>query len=259
MADVALRLDGVGKRTRTGQVLLDAITLDLPPGRMVALMGGNGAGKSTLLDLVCGLTTVTGGRVEVFGRPPREATRAGWVGGMLQGGGLLPDLTVDETLRTIAALHGLPRPRPATLDPGLARLSPRRVGTLSGGERQWVKWALATMGAPRLLVLDEPTAGMDWQARHAFWEQVRGHRDRGATVLYATHHADEVDGTADLVVQLEAGRLISLATPAQVRAAGSGEVGGAGLFTGLVALAARSGSLGTPAGPGAPARAGVPR
>lgn len=236
MPDVALRLDGAAKRTRTGQVVLDGITLALEAGRMVALMGGNGAGKSTLLDLVCGLTTPTSGRVEVFGRPPREATRRGWVGGMLQGGGLLDDLTVDETIRTIAALHRLPRPRLADLDEGLVPLGGRRVGALSGGERQRVKWALATLATPRLLVLDEPTAGMDWQARHAFWHQVRRHRDRGAAVLYATHYADEVDGTADLVVQLEAGRLVTLATPRQVRDAGNGDVGGAGLFSGLAAL-----------------------
>lgn len=237
MPDLALRLDGVGKRTRTGQVVLDGLTLALEPGRMVALMGGNGAGKSTLLDLVSGLTTPTRGRVEVFGRPPREATRSGWVGGMLQGGGLLDDLTVDETIRTIAALHRLPRPRLADLDEGLVPLAGRRVGALSGGERQRVKWALATLASPRLFVLDEPTAGMDWQARHGFWEQVRGHRDRGATVLYATHYADEVDGTADLVVQLERGRLVSCTAPDAVRDAGNGDVGGTGLFSGLAALA----------------------
>lgn len=234
MTETALHLEKVGKRTHDGTVILHDVTLALEAGQMVALMGGNGAGKSTLLDVVCGLTTPTSGRVAVHGHPPRAAIRAGWIGSMVQGGSLLPELTVAETIRTIAALHGVPHPR---LDEGLLPLADRRVGALSGGERQHVKWALATVGNPRLLVLDEPTAGMDWHSRLRFWRQVRSHRDRGATVLYATHYADEVDGTADLVAQLEAGRLVSLASPAQIRAAGNQEVGGAGLFTGLSALA----------------------
>lgn len=234
MAETALHLEQIGKRTHDGTVILHDVTLTLEAGQMMALMGGNGAGKSTLLDLVCGLTTPTSGRVTIHGHPPRAAIRAGGIGAMVQGGSLLPELTVAETIRTIAALHRVPRP---TLDEDLLPLADRRVGALSGGERQRVKWALAILGNPRLLVLDEPTAGMDWHSRLRFWRQVRHHRDLGTTVLYATHYADEVDGTADLVAQLEAGRLVSLATPAQIRAAGTQEVGGAGLFTGLAALA----------------------
>ncbi|AQP45143.1 hypothetical protein RPIT_10345 [Tessaracoccus flavus] len=189
---------------------LDDVTFSVARGEIVALMGANGAGKSTLLDLICGLTTPTSGDVRVFGQAPRDAVLAGRLGAMLQMGGLLPDLTVAETVRLIASFYD----RPIDVDEvlrtaGVEDIAGRRIAVCSGGEQQRVKFALALLPGAPLLVLDEPTAGMDWRARSAFWERMRMLTAEGRTLLYSSHYADEVEAVADRVVVLAEGRLVA--------------------------------------------------
>ena len=211
-------------------VVLDALDLSVGQGSVVALMGANGAGKSTLLDLVCGLAAPQAGSVQVLGRPATVAVRSGMVGTMLQSGGLLEDLTVEETAALFVELYG----NRVALDELLARagLTPvrsRRVGSCSGGERQRLRWAVAQSCRPQLLVLDEPTAGMDWEARRDFWQQVRDAAGQGTTVLYSSHYADEVE-LADRLVLLAGGRIVVDAAPEEVVAAAPD---GGNLFAGL--------------------------
>lgn len=235
MTGMLLECSGVGKRSATGDLILDSIDFAVAPGRTVALMGANGAGKTTLLDIVCGLTAATAGRVRIAGHSPREAVESGSLGGMLQSGGLLPEITVAETVDVVAALFGVSRPGDLIDRVGLRRLADRRVSACSGGEQQWVKWTLAQIPEPKLFVLDEPTAGMDWQARRRFWQEVAEHRERGSAVLYATHYADEVEGVADEIVLLDRGRVAALTTPDQARDAARGE-DAQPLFDGLARL-----------------------
>lgn len=211
-------VQGFGDRT-----VLDRIDLTVARGSTVALMGANGAGKSTLLDLVCGLTRPRAGWVRVDGTDAHTAVRTGRVGAMLQSGGLLPDLNVGETLGLFVELFDHRVDRDGLLDEvGLAALRDRRVGACSGGEQQRLRWAIARASDPDLLVLDEPTAGMDWLGRHEFWEQVRALTRRGCTVLYSSHYADEVEAIADRVLLLSGGRLVVDAGPGELTAAGDG-------------------------------------
>jgi len=159
------------------------IDLTVAPGEIVALLGPNGAGKSTTIDLLLGLAEPDGGTVAVFGRPPREAIDAGSVGAMLQTGGLIREITVRELLVVMASLF----PSPLDVDDvlaltGIGELADRRTDKLSGGETQRVRFALAIVSDPQLLVLDEPTVAMDVSARHGFWEAMRTFAARGKTV-----------------------------------------------------------------------------
>lgn len=228
----AVQLEDLSRRFGTSTVL-DRLRFSVEAGSVVALMGENGAGKSTLLDLVCGLTTPSSGSIRVLGGPPAEAVRAGRVGAMLQSGGLLEDLTVGET----AQLFGRRVATAQLLDEvGLAELTDRPVRLCSGGERQRLCWALAKAPRPELFVLDEPTAGMDWLARRDFWRQVRQAARDGATVLYSSHYADEVE-LADRLVLLSGGQVVLDASPAEVVAAAPD---GRSLFDRLGLMAGRA-------------------
>ncbi|MFG3246935.1 ABC transporter ATP-binding protein [Streptomyces sp. NPDC048187] len=198
---------------------VDGLTLALHPGETVALLGPNGAGKSTTLDLLLGLRNPDGGTVRVFGTEPREAIVAGRVGAMLQSGGLMDEVTVAEIVRLACALH--PRAYPAAevlARAGLTKVAGRRVDRLSGGQAQRVRFALATAGDSDLIVLDEPTTGMDVTARQAFWATMREQADQGRTVLFATHYLEEADAIADRVLVLHRGRLLADGTAAEIKA-----------------------------------------
>jgi ABC-2 type transport system ATP-binding protein len=189
---------------------VDGVDLDIVSGETVALLGPNGAGKSTTIDILLGLTRPDAGEVTVFGRPPAEATAAGLVGAMLQSGGLLTEVTVRELLELAASLY----PRSMPVDEVLARaglteLARRRTTKLSGGQAQRVRFALALVPDPELLVLDEPTAAMDVQTRRGFWASMRELTASGRTVLFATHHLEEADQYADRVVLLARGRVVA--------------------------------------------------
>jgi ABC-2 type transport system ATP-binding protein len=179
------------------------LDLAIRAGEMVALLGPNGAGKSTTIDMLLGLTRPDAGSVRVLGRPPEEATAAGDVGVMLQTGSLLRDLSVRELVTMMAALY----PRP--LDVGIERIAARRTQKLSGGETQRVRFALSLVCNPELLVLDEPTVGLDVEARHEFWTTMRAFAARGKTVLFATHQLEEADAHADRAVLIARGRVVA--------------------------------------------------
>ncbi|MET7537346.1 ABC transporter ATP-binding protein [Streptomyces sp. NPDC005507] len=198
---------------------VDGLTLDLHPGETVALLGPNGAGKSTTLDLLLGLRPADTGSVRVFGISPRDAIVQGRVGAMLQSGGLMDEVTVAELVKLACALHPKPyKPGEVMSRAGIAQIADRKVNKLSGGQEQRVRFALATAGANDLIVLDEPTTGMDVSARQAFWATMREQADQGRTVLFATHYLEEADAIADRVLVLHRGRLLADGTAAEIKA-----------------------------------------
>ena len=201
-----------------GRTAVDSLDLCIPRGRTVALLGPNGAGKSTTVNAVLGLVPATG-TARVLGRPPATAIAAGDVGAMLQHGGLPGEARVGEVLALVR--RNSPREWPLlelAVTTGIEGLLRRPVEDLSGGQRQRVLLALALVGRPPLLLLDEPTAAMDVEGRRAFWTTMRGLADDGATILFATHHLDEADAVADRVVVVAGGRVVADGTAAEVKA-----------------------------------------
>ncbi len=196
---------------RAGAVLaVRGIDLTIARGEVVAFLGPNGAGKTTTLDLLLGLTTPTSGEVRVLGGSPREAVRAGRVSAVLQTGGLLRDLTVRETVELIASTNAVHAPVEDVLGrANLTTLSNRKVSKCSGGEQQRLRFGLALLPDPELLVLDEPTAGMDVSARHAFWESMHAEAAAGRTILFATHYLEEADAFASRIVLVAGGRVVA--------------------------------------------------
>lgn len=198
---------------------VDGLSLTLHPGETVALLGPNGAGKSSTLDLLLGLRPADSGSVRLFGTTPREAVAAGRVGAMLQSGGLMEEVTVREIVALGCALHPRPHPVDEVLTrAGVADIAGRKVNKLSGGQEQRVRFALATAGHCDLIVLDEPTTGMDVTSRQAFWATMREQADQGRTVLFATHYLEEADAIADRVLVLHQGRLLADGTAAEIKA-----------------------------------------
>lgn len=198
---------------------VDGLTLELHPGETVALLGPNGAGKSTTLDLLLGLKRPDSGVVRVFGAGPREAIVGGRVGAMLQSGGLMDEVTVGELVRLACDLHPKPfRVTDVLARAGISPIADRKVNKLSGGQAQRVRFALATAGDSDLIVLDEPTTGMDVTTRQAFWSTMREQADQGRTVLFATHYLEEADAIADRVLVLHRGRLLADGTAAEIKA-----------------------------------------
>jgi len=202
---------------------LDRLRLEIEPGETVALLGPNGAGKTTAVELLLGLGTPDQGVVRLFGGPPGDAIAAGRVGAMLQDAGLPQGLRVVELINLIRGLYPDPLPLAEALRLcDLEQVASRRVERLSGGQRQRVRLALAVAGNPELLVLDEPTAALDVQARRAFWRRLRAGVVAGRTVLFATHRLEEADAVADRVVVLARGRLLADGPPDQVSALAAG-------------------------------------
>ena len=220
----AIALDHVVKRF--GAVTaVDGIDLQVHPGEVVALLGPNGAGKTSTVDMVLGLSDPTEGRVRVLGHAPRDAVALGLVSAVMQSGGLLKDFTVEETIRYTAALYRAgSRVDEVVRRAGLDGLRRRLVGRCSGGEQQRLRFALALLPDPDLLVLDEPTTGMDVGGRKEFWEAIRQDAARGRTVVFATHYLEEADTYADRIVVVRRGRVVADGTATQVRALGRGRV-----------------------------------
>src|SRR5690348_10257768 len=222
-AGPAVELDQVVKRF--GPVTaVDGISLKIRPGEVVALLGPNGAGKTTTVDMLLGLQRPDQGRVEVYGRAPHDAVALGLVSAVMQTGGLLKDYTVEETVRLTAVLFGRPRTAVAeTLDrAGLTDVAGRLVGKCSGGQQQRLRFAMALLPDPELLILDEPTTGMDVGGRHEFWAAIRQDAQGGRTVVFATHYLEEADAYADRVVFVRRGRIVADGTAAEVKALASG-------------------------------------
>lgn len=194
------------------------VELRIPRGEVVALLGPNGAGKTTLLDMFLGFTSPTRGSVTVLGQDPASAIAAGRVSSVMQTGGLLPRLSVGETLEMVADLFGRKQDVLAVARrAGIDELLHRRVSKCSGGEQQRLRFALALLPDPDVLLLDEPTTGLDVEARRAFWAAIREDTERGRTVVFATHYLAEADAIADRIVLLAAGRIVADGTPAQIK------------------------------------------
>lgn len=218
-----------GLRKRFGAVrAVDGVDLEVPAGQVVALLGPNGAGKTTTVEAMLGLRVPDEGMVRLFGLEPRQALDEGAVGAVLQSGALIQGATVGELIRAVAALYRAPVPvAEVVARAGLDGLLRRRTDRLSGGQAQRVRFALALIGGPRLLVLDEPTAGLDVAARREFWASVRefvagGPDGRGRrSVLFSTHYLEEADEMADRIVLLNAGRVVADGTAAAIRAVAS--------------------------------------
>jgi ABC-2 type transport system ATP-binding protein len=221
-SDGGIQLTGLKKTYRTSHGQIEAvrgIDLDIAPGQTVALLGPNGAGKSTTLDMLLGLTRPDAGTVTLFGSPPEQAVESGAVGAMLQSGGLMRDLTVRELLLQLASLY----PRAEDVDRtmelvGIGEIASQRTQKLSGGQAQRVRFAMALLTNAELLVLDEPTVGMDVESRHAFWTTMRGLASGGRTVLFATHYLEEADEFADRVVLMAHGEVVADGTPNEIKA-----------------------------------------
>jgi ABC-2 type transport system ATP-binding protein len=202
---------------------VDGIHLDIASGETVALLGRNGAGKSTTLALLLGLFTPDAGTVELFGAAPERSVRAGRVGAMLQEARPVPRVTVGELIGFVASRYPAPMPVHRALQlAGITDLAGRRVDRLSGGQVQRVRFAVALAGDPALLVLDEPTAALDVEARHAFWDSMRSYARRGHTVLFSTHYLEEADAHADRIVVIDRGRIVADGTGEELRRAAGG-------------------------------------
>ncbi|PPF64096.1 ABC transporter ATP-binding protein [Clavibacter michiganensis] len=201
------------------------VDLTVQPGEIVAFLGPNGAGKTTTIDMMLGLTPLDGGDVKVFGLAPRAAISRGLVSAVLQTGGLLKDLTVRETLDLTASLFADTRPIAEVLDrAGITDIAARRVGLCSGGQQQRLRFAMALLSDPGLLILDEPTTGMDVEGRRAFWSAIRADADRGRTVLFATHYLDEADEYADRIVLMSRGTIVADGATADIKNLVSGRI-----------------------------------
>ena len=219
MPEATLSVNGLYKRFGT-VTALDGLTLALPAGEIYGLLGPNGAGKTTLLRIVCGVLSADAGEGQCLGMPVGAAAPAG-LGYIPQRGGLYDDLSVAENLRFFARAHGLASPRrvvtQALAAHDLNEKAGQRVGTLSGGWRQRTALAAALLHAPRLVLLDEPTAGLDTEARERLWARLRNLSAHGTTLLVTTHYADEAE-RCDRIGYLTSGRLRAQGAPGSLAA-----------------------------------------
>ncbi len=227
MTTPAIRASGLHKTFRATDgsdvVAVERVDLTIQPGEIVAFLGPNGAGKTTTVDMMLGLTSPTSGTIELYGETPHHAVVDGRVSAVLQTGGLLTDFTVRETIQAIAALHGRPDRVDEVIDRvGLGPLVGRLVKACSGGEQQRLKFALALVPDPDLILLDEPTTGMDVAARQAFWDTMRADAATGRTIVFATHYLAEADAFADRTVLMARGRIVADGPTAEIRAAYGG-------------------------------------
>ena len=199
------------------------VDLTIRSGEVLAFLGPNGAGKTSTIDLVLGLAQPTSGDVKVYGMAPRRAITKGLVSAVMQNGGLLKDFTVRETVLYTSKLFAASRPVGEVLErAGIAGIADRLVGKCSGGEQQRLRFAMALLPDPELLLLDEPTQGMDVEGRREFWQAIRDDAARGRTIVFATHYLEEADAYADRVVFMSQGRLVADGTAAEVKALASG-------------------------------------
>jgi ABC-2 type transport system ATP-binding protein len=214
-ADPAVVIDGLVKRYGE-RTVLDGVSLSIAAGEVVALLGPNGAGKTTTVEIVEGYRRADGGMVRVLGMEPASGgplLRAR-VGLMLQGGGIDPRAQPRETLVQYGRFHADPRDPDELLDlVGLRAVARTRFRRLSGGERQRLGLALALVGRPEVVILDEPTAGMDPEGRAATRAIVAGLRDEGVAILLTSHDLTDVERMADRVCILDRGRIVASGTP----------------------------------------------
>ena len=195
------------------------VDIDVSPGETVALLGPNGAGKSTTIDMLLGLLRPDAGTVSLFGMTPDKAVAAGAIGAMLQTGGLIQDLSVRELITMMASLY----PHPLGVDEvirltKIEDLVGRKTTKLSGGQTQRLRFALALVSNPDLLVLDEPTVALDVEARREFWATMREFAARGKTVVFATHYLEEADAYSDRIILMARGVVVADGPATEIKA-----------------------------------------
>ena len=221
-ADGAVALQSLVKSYRgpDGPVrAVRGIDVSIERGETVAVLGPNGAGKSTTLDMLLGLSEPDDGAVSIFGHGPHRSVAAGEIGAMLQTGGLIGDLSVRELVSMMASLYRRPLDVEEVLGlTGVLGVADQRTQKLSGGQTQRVRLALALVSDPELLVLDEPTVGLDVEARRDFWATMRSFASRGKTVIFATHYLEEADAYADRVVLMAHGRVVADGPTTEIKA-----------------------------------------
>ena len=216
-------LTAASKRYGTVQAL-HAVDLDVRSGEVLAVLGANGAGKTTALGLLTGRLSADAGSARLFGADPRDPAVRRGIGVMLQDGDLPDTLRVAEHVRLFSSYYPSPRPVADTLAlAGLADLARRPYGALSGGQKRRVEFALAICGRPPLLFVDEPTVGLDVEARRNFWAVLRQLRDEGAGIVLTTHYLEEADALADRIVLMAGGRVLAQDTPAGIKALAEGK------------------------------------
>ena len=203
---------------------LRGVNFSVRAGELVALLGPNGAGKTTAVKLLLGLMQPDAGKVRVFGGDPTHPQNRMRTGAMLQVGKVPETLRVREHIDLFSSYYTNPMPLAEVLSiAGLEKVSDRKFGDLSGGQRQRVLLALAICGNPDLLLLDEPTVGLDVEARRGLWEEIRRLVGRGKTVLLTTHYLQEADALAERIAVINQGQIIAEGTPAEIKARTSGK------------------------------------
>tara|TARA_Y100001968_G_scaffold210276_1_gene193405 strand:+ start:1286 stop:2218 length:933 start_codon:yes stop_codon:yes gene_type:complete len=209
---------------RFGKVCaVDDVTLTIQPNEVVALLGENGAGKTTTIGSVLGQLTADSGAVMVFGHPAGHWSARQQMGVMLQSAALPDNVKVIEQLQLFASYYPHSLPLEDVLKTALlTNLQQRKVQTLSGGQKQRLLFAMAIVGNPRLVILDEPTVGLDATARREFWRCIRELAARGTAVLLTTHYLEEADALSDRIIVLSKGKIVAQGVPAQIKA----ELGG---------------------------------
>ena len=214
-----------GATKRYGAIeALRGIDLVIQLGEITAILGPNGAGKTTALSLILGLRRPSAGTVRLLGLPPEHPAARARIGAMLQESGVPPMLSVAELVELFSSYYPRPRRAAEVIDAaGLAGLEGRRAGRLSGGQRQRLMFALALCGDPELVVLDEPTTGLDVESRRHFWDVITELARHGTTVLFATHLLEEADALATRIVVINHGQIVRDGTPAQVKAQAGGK------------------------------------
>jgi ABC-2 type transport system ATP-binding protein len=216
-------LEGVNKNY--GDIrALRGVNFSVRAGEVVALLGPNGAGKTTAVKLLLGLLQPNSGRARVFGGDPTNPENRMRTGAMLQVGRVPETLRVREHIDLFSSYYPKPMPPAEVLAAaGLEKVSDRKFGDLSGGQRQRVLFALAICGDPDLLFLDEPTVGLDVEARRMLWDEIRRMIVRGKTVLLTTHYLQEADALADRVAVINQGEIIAQGTPSEIKAKTAGK------------------------------------
>ena len=203
---------------------VDGVTLSVNTGEVVALLGPNGAGKTTCVSLMIGLRKPTSGSATLFGFTPADVRARSRCGVMLQESGLPSFLTVRETIDLFRTYYPAPLAADAVIDLiGLEEKARAQVHTLSGGQQQRLYFGLAMCGNPELLFLDEPTVGLDVEARRGFWTHVKAFVRSGRTVVLTTHYLEEADALADRIAVINQGEIIAEGTPAEIKAQTSGK------------------------------------
>lgn len=216
-------LAGVSKNYDAVKALV-SVDFNVRAGEVVALLGPNGAGKTTAVKLLLGLMTPNSGKVQVFGADPTNPDNRLRTGAMLQVGRVPETLRVREHIDLFSTYYRRHLPIADVLAAaGLEKLRDRKFGELSGGQKQRVLFALAICGDPDLIFLDEPTVGLDVEARRMLWDEIRRMVSRGKTVLLTTHYLQEADALADRIAVINQGKIIAEGTPSEIKAQTSGK------------------------------------